>query len=44
VLDVADQDELRALLFGLPLFPYMDIEVTPLAMNPSKIAGRDFLS
>ena len=39
ILDVADHDELHALLSGLPLFPYMDIEVTPLAAHPSKIAG-----
>ncbi|TWF95560.1 muconolactone Delta-isomerase [Saccharopolyspora dendranthemae] len=38
VLDVADHDELHALLSGLPLFPYMDIEVSPLAVHPSKIA------
>ncbi|GAB3158787.1 muconolactone Delta-isomerase [Amycolatopsis sp. NPDC004378] len=38
VLDVADHDELHALLSGLPLFPYMDIDVTPLAAHPSKIA------
>ncbi|MFJ7218851.1 muconolactone Delta-isomerase [Amycolatopsis sp. NPDC098790] len=37
ILDVADHDELHALLSGLPLFPYMDIEVTPLAAHPSKI-------
>ncbi|GAB3680278.1 muconolactone Delta-isomerase [Saccharopolyspora tripterygii] len=38
VVDVADHDELHALLSGLPLFPYMDIEVSPLAVHPSKIA------
>ncbi|MEU5846367.1 muconolactone Delta-isomerase [Saccharopolyspora shandongensis] len=38
ILDVADHDELHALLSGLPLFPYMNIEVTPLATHPSKIA------
>lgn len=38
VLDVADHDELHALLSGLPLFPYMDIEVSPLAVHPSKLA------
>ncbi|WP_329064232.1 muconolactone Delta-isomerase [Amycolatopsis sp. NBC_01480] len=37
VLDVADHDELHALLSGLPLFPYMDIQVTPLAAHPSKV-------
>ena len=39
ILDVADHDELHTLLSGLPLFPHMDIEVTPLAAHPSKIAG-----
>ncbi|OXM49361.1 muconolactone delta-isomerase [Amycolatopsis thailandensis] len=38
ILDVAGHDELHTLLSGLPLFPYMDIEVTPLAAHPSKIA------
>lgn len=37
ILDVADHDELHTLLSGLPLFPYMDIAVTPLAAHPSKI-------
>ncbi|MDI2030273.1 muconolactone Delta-isomerase [Saccharopolyspora sp. TS4A08] len=37
VVDVADHDELHALLSGLPLFAYMDIEVTPLAVHPNKI-------
>lgn len=37
ILDVADNDELHALLSGLPLFPYMDIQVTPLARHPSAI-------
>ncbi|WP_028663194.1 muconolactone Delta-isomerase [Saccharomonospora halophila] len=37
VLDATDHDELHTLLSGLPLFPYMDVEVTPLAVHPSKI-------
>ncbi|WP_142061045.1 muconolactone Delta-isomerase [Pseudarthrobacter sp. B4EP4b] len=37
VFDVADNDELHALLSGLPLFPYMDIKVTPLAKHPSDV-------
>ena len=37
VFDVADHDELHALLSGLPLFPYMDIKVTPLAKHPSAV-------
>ena len=37
VFDVASPDELHDLLSGLPLFPYMDIVVTPLARHPSAI-------
>ncbi|MXP62663.1 muconolactone Delta-isomerase [Roseomonas sp. M0104] len=37
IIDVADADELHALLSSLPLFPYMDIHVTPLARHPSAI-------
>lgn len=37
IFDVADNDELHALLSGLPLFPYMAIQVTPLAVHPSRI-------
>ena len=38
IFDVEHNDELHDLLSGLPLFPYMDIEVTPLAKHPSSIA------
>jgi L-alanine-DL-glutamate epimerase-like enolase superfamily enzyme len=37
VFDVADHDELHAILSSLPLFPFMDIIVTPLARHPSTI-------
>jgi muconolactone D-isomerase len=37
VFDVESNDELHDLLSGLPLFPYMEIRVTPLAMHPSDI-------
>ncbi|WP_110206772.1 muconolactone Delta-isomerase [Nocardioides daejeonensis] len=37
VFDVADNNELHDLLAGLPLFPYMEIVVTPLATHPSDI-------
>ncbi len=37
VFDVADHDELHATLSALPLFPFMDIAVTPLARHPSAI-------
>jgi muconolactone D-isomerase len=37
IFDVADNDELHALLSGLPLFPWMDIQVTALARHPSAL-------
>lgn len=37
VFDVASNDELHQLISRLPLFPYMDIHVTPLATHPSDI-------
>lgn len=37
VFDVADHDELHAILSGLPLFPFMEVRVTPLARHPSAI-------
>ena len=40
VFDVQDNDELHDLLSGLPLFPYMEIAVTPLATHPSDIAAE----
>ena len=39
VFDVESGDELHQLISGLPLFPYMDIHVTPLATHPSDIRG-----
>ncbi|BDU56099.1 MULTISPECIES: muconolactone Delta-isomerase [unclassified Limnohabitans] len=37
VFDVSSNDELHQLLSALPLFPYMEIHVTPLAQHPSSI-------
>ena len=37
VFDVEDHDTLHGLLSSLPLFPYMRIQVTPLAQHPSSI-------
>lgn len=37
VFDVPDNDALHDLLWGLPLFPYTNVEVTPLAQHPSAI-------
>lgn len=38
VFDVSSNDELHDVLSQLPLFPFMKIEVTPLARHPSSIA------
>lgn len=37
VFDVSSTEELHELLSELPLFPYLEIEVTPLAPHPSAI-------
>lgn len=37
VLDVADNERLHEVLWNLPLFPYMTIEVMPLATHPSDV-------
>lgn len=37
VFDVADHDELHGILSSLPLFPFMQVSVTPLARHPSAI-------
>jgi muconolactone D-isomerase len=37
VFDVESNGALHDLRSGLPLFPYMDITVTPLAQHPSDI-------
>lgn len=37
VFDVSSNDALHQLLSQLPLFPYMQIQVTPLAQHPSSI-------
>ena len=39
ILDVASHEELHEILWNLPLFPYMTIEVTPLAQHPSDITA-----
>jgi muconolactone D-isomerase len=37
IFNVDDNDTLHTLLSSLPLFPYMKIHVTPLAVHPSKV-------
>jgi muconolactone D-isomerase len=41
IFDVCDNAELHDILSGLPLFPFMDIEVTPLLRHPSAIREDD---
>ena len=40
VFDVPDHDALHELLINLPLFPYLEIKVTPLATHPSSLAAQ----
>lgn len=37
IFNVADNERLHQVLWGLPLFPYMTMEITPLAVHPSAI-------
>ena len=37
VFDVDSNDDLHEILQGLPLYPFMSIEVTPLAEHPSAL-------
>ncbi|MGA0543104.1 muconolactone Delta-isomerase [Neotabrizicola sp. VNH66] len=41
IFDVSGNDELHAILSGLPLFPFMNIEVQPLLRHPSAIRDDD---
>ncbi len=41
IFDVESNEELHALLTGLPLFPYMHIEVIPMCRHPSSIRDDD---
>lgn len=38
IFDLPDHDALHAVLSSLPLFPFMDIAVTPLARHPSALS------
>lgn len=40
LFDVRDNDELHNIISGLPLFPYMTIQVIPLATHPSAITPQ----
>ncbi|WP_328324780.1 muconolactone Delta-isomerase [Kribbella sp. NBC_00382] len=37
IFDVSSTDELHDVLWSLPLFPFMDIEITALTQHPSAI-------
>ena len=37
IFDVAGNERLHEILWGLPLFPYMKMDITPLAAHPSDI-------
>jgi muconolactone D-isomerase len=44
IFDVASIDELHDLISSLPMFPYMDVTITPLATHPSALSpetGRE---
>jgi muconolactone D-isomerase len=41
IFDVRDNAELHDLLTGLPLFPFMEIAVTPLCRHPSSVRDGD---
>lgn len=41
IFDVADNAALHDTLTGLPLFPFMNITVTPLCRHPSSIRDDD---
>lgn len=41
VFDVRDAAQLHDILTGLPLFPFMEIRVTPLCRHPSSIRDGD---
>lgn len=40
VFDVGSHDELHELLTGLPLFPYMEVDVVPLSTHPSALEAQ----
>ncbi|MGL5361388.1 MAG: muconolactone Delta-isomerase [Bosea sp. (in: a-proteobacteria)] len=41
IFDVADVQELHDILSTLPLFPFMEIKVSPLCRHPSSIHDDD---
>jgi muconolactone D-isomerase len=41
IFNVDSTDELHEILWNLPLFPYMKVQVTPLAQHPSDVNARE---
>jgi muconolactone D-isomerase len=41
IFDVADPQELHDTLSSLPLFPFMDMRITPLCRHPSSVHDDD---
>ncbi len=41
IFDCRDNEHLHEVLTGLPLYPYMDIRVTPLCRHPSSVREDD---
>lgn len=41
IFDVEDNAELQDIVSGLPLFPYMEIDVKPLCRHPSSVRDDD---
>lgn len=41
IIDADSNDELHQMLSGLPLFPHMNVHVTPLATHPSDVKASD---
>jgi muconolactone D-isomerase len=40
VFDVDSGDELHQILWNLPLFPFMTVQITPLTKHPSALSAN----
>lgn len=41
IFDVTSNEELHNTLMGLPLYPYLELKITPLCRHPSSIHDDD---
>ena len=41
IFDVESNEELHDIMMSLPLYPYMNVEVTPLLRHPSSVRSDD---